>query len=125
MTRHRPLPGTRNVVLLRPLPSTTAARTAGLPAVNRAPQRPVLDADGVPVRVGDRVLYAGRWMLKRATVVGVRERSRWAGQQFRVEVLVKQLDARGTVSILHHPKRVLVLTRSAANRRQPTQENKA
>lgn len=78
-----------------------------LPTSVRMPTQPIRDVDNQPICAGQRVLYAGRWELKRATVIRVRERSRW-GERAMPEVHVRQDDGR-TVTILHYPHRILVL----------------
>jgi len=63
------------------------------------------DVFGADIRVGDTVLYAGHHSntLRLATVIRLRER------EGRRELLVKLHNDRGSVSILHYPRRTLVL----------------
>jgi hypothetical protein len=64
-----------------------------------------LDVLGRPISVGDTVLYAGYHSneLRQAWVLTLRER------KDRPEILIKLPNERGTVSVLHYPKRVFVL----------------
>lgn len=113
---------------LRGAPGSGALRATGSGGPRspmlRMPAHDICDVDGVAIGIGDRVLYAGQWNLVRATVVRLREWIYWRHDRRIVapRVYVRQDDGR-TVTILRHMSRILVLTRSAANRRQPTEEN--
>lgn len=63
------------------------------------------DALGQKIQVGHTVLYAGYHSnrLRQATVITLRQR------EGRPELLVKLHNDRGSVSILHHPRRTVVL----------------
>jgi len=76
-----------------------------------------LDVLGRPIGVGDTVLYAGYYSnaLRQARVVALRERNG------RLQILVKLPNKRGTVSVLHYPKRVFVL-RPARRQRGATRD---
>jgi hypothetical protein len=102
--------GTTNVYML---PPPSGERSARVKPLVREPLRPIADVDGTPIRVGDRVLYSGAFgQLKRATVVGLRERGRWShgGNRldFSPEVLIRHENR--AVSVLQYAAwRVLVL----------------
>jgi len=70
-----------------------------------APDFIVTDTVGRRIQVGHTVLYAGYHSnsLRQATVIALRQR------EGRPELLVKLHNDRGSVSILHYPRRTFVL----------------